>query len=70
MAWNIIFVSCIDFKDIKDKRTLRYIQNLEKNMMKLFIILNKSSGFFVQEKLKIMECYSNFKISKGVKLST
>lgn len=43
---NIISIIIISVVNIRDKKALGYIKYLGKNIIKLFIILNKKSIFF------------------------
>ena len=61
---NIFLVFFIGLEDIKDKKVSKCIQNLEKNMMKLFIMLSKTLCFFILEESRIVGYCCNFIISK------
>lgn len=47
---------CSKFRNIEDKRALRYIQYLRKNVIKFFIIFCKTPYFFIYGQLKIIKC--------------
>ena len=64
---SIVFIFS-GFKNIKNKRTLKYIQYLRKNVIKSFIILSKIPCIFIYRCSKIIEYYSNFVMSKDVGL--
>lgn len=66
LALSIVFVPS-SFRSIKDKKALRCIQYLEKNVIDIFIILNKTQCFFIHKRLRIIGCYPNFVISKRIR---
>ena len=47
LALDIFLIFFIGLRGIKDKKVLRYIQNPEKNIIKLYIILCKTLCFFI-----------------------
>lgn len=56
------------FENIRDKAAPRWVQYSGKNVIELFILLSKIPYFFIYKRLRIIECCSNFVMSKRIRL--
>ena len=68
LVLDIFLVSSIGLRGIRDKEVSRYVQNPERNIMKLYIMSSKTLCFFIQKWPKIIRYYLNFKINKKTRL--